>query len=143
MGHAADFALGLAIAQPGRRFITLNGDGSMLMCLGTLVSIAQRPLENYVLIIVDNGTYEVTGNQPLPGRGIFNFESMAKGAGIANVFTVSNPEEFDEKLPLVFSSKGPLICIWKVAEANEEPPLTLPPLSDRVTRLRNALLDPP
>ena len=40
MGHAADLAHGLAIAQPERRVITLNGDGSMLMCLGTLVTVA-------------------------------------------------------------------------------------------------------
>lgn len=143
MGHAADFALGLAMAQPGRRIITLNGDGSMLMCLGTLVTVAQCPLENYALIIVDNGTYEVTGNQPVPGRGVFNFEAMARGAGIESVHTVSDPDDFDEKLPLVFSAKGPLVFIWEVEEAHEAPPLTLPPLSRRVARLRAALVDQP
>ena len=46
MGHAADFALGLAIAKPDKRIITINGDGSMLMCLGSFVTLAQRPCEN-------------------------------------------------------------------------------------------------
>ena len=62
MGHGADFAYGVAMAQPERRVIALNGDGSMLMCLGTLVTLAQHPVENFTLVIVENGTYEVTGN---------------------------------------------------------------------------------
>ena len=48
MGHAADFALGLAIAQPQRRVFVINGDGSTLMCLGTLVTLAQRPAPNMI-----------------------------------------------------------------------------------------------
>ena len=56
MGHAADFALGLAIAQPSRRVIVINGDGSTLMSLGTLVTIAQRPAPNLSMIITENGT---------------------------------------------------------------------------------------
>ena len=57
MGHAADFALGLAIAQPERRVLCLNGDGSTLMSLGVLVTLAQRPAPNLTLVITENGTY--------------------------------------------------------------------------------------
>jgi sulfopyruvate decarboxylase subunit beta len=53
MSHAADFALGIAIAQPALRVITLNGDGSMVMCLGTFVTLAQRPCKNYAMVIIE------------------------------------------------------------------------------------------
>ena len=73
MGHAADFALGLAIAQPNRRVLCINGDGSTLMSLGVLVTLAQRPARNLTLIITENGTYEVTGSQPVPGADFVDF----------------------------------------------------------------------
>ena len=51
MGHAADFALGIALAKPDKKVIVLNGDGSMLMCLGTLATITalNTPPLNYLL----------------------------------------------------------------------------------------------
>ena len=79
MGHAADFAYGLAMAQPQRRVIVLNGDGSTLMCLGTFVTIAQHPLDNFTMVITENGTYEVTGNQPVPGAGRIDYAAIARG----------------------------------------------------------------
>lgn len=67
MGHAQSLALGLALAQPQRRVICLNGDGSMLMSLGALVTIAQCRARNLILFVAQNNTYEVTGNQTTPG----------------------------------------------------------------------------
>ena len=75
MGHAADFALGLAIAQPERRVLCINGDGSTLMSLGVLVTLAQRPAPNLTLVITENGTYEVTGSQPVPGAAFIDYEA--------------------------------------------------------------------
>ena len=139
MGHAADFALGLAIAKPDRRIITINGDGSMLMCLGTFVTLAQRPCENYAMIIIENGTYEVTGNQVLPGAGMMDFEAMARGAGIQNVITVETEEEFDAHLPRVFTETGPAIFIWKVEPGDEGVPKFDMSIADRAARLKKAL----
>ncbi len=56
MGHGADFTYGIALAQPERRVLCLNGDGSTRMCLGTLVTITGRPAPNFTLIITENGT---------------------------------------------------------------------------------------
>ena len=67
MGHATSIGLGLALAQPDRRVIVCNGDGSMLMNLGSLVSIAGAGATNLVVLVFDNGVYEVTGSQPTPG----------------------------------------------------------------------------
>ena len=140
MGHAADFAYGLAMAQPSRRVITLNGDGSMLMCLGTLVTIVQRPLQNYVLVITDNASYEVTGNQPVPAEGLFDFEAIARGAGLKHVYTVTEAADFDEKLSLLLLAPGPLVFVWKLARADEPPPFPPRPMKERAWILKNALL---
>ena len=139
MSHAADFAHGLAIAQPQRRFITLNGDGSMLMCLGTLVTLAQRPCENYALVIIENGTYEVTGNQLVPGSEIIEYETIARGAGLDRVYTVTTEEEFDAKLPQLFEEPGPVVFIWKVEPGSEAVPKFEDTIADRAERLRKAL----
>jgi sulfopyruvate decarboxylase subunit beta len=141
MGHAADFAHGLAIAQPNRRVITLNGDGSMLMCLGTLVTVAQRPVDKYALVIIENGTYEITGNQFVPGAGKINYETIARGAGIDTVYTVADDKDFDDKLNLLFEGKGPLLFVWKVEKANEPVPNFPIPLWERAHRLRKALME--
>src|SRR5207244_996427 len=66
MGQAPALALGLALAQPGRGVVVLNGDGSMLMNLGSLVTLANQPADVYLLTF-DNGIYEVTGGQPTAG----------------------------------------------------------------------------
>ena len=140
MGHAADFAYGLALAQPGRRIIALNGDGSTLMSLGTLVTIAHRPVANYTMVIVENGTYEVTGNQPLPGAGDVDFEAIARGAGLKRVHTISEPDDFDARLSQHFEEEGPAVFIWKIEPGNEPVPKPSLPIAHRAGRLRRALI---
>ena len=140
MGHAADFAYGLALAQPERRVVVLNGDGSTLMCLGTLVTIAQRPVSNFALVITENGTYEVTGNQPVPGAGVVDFEAMARGAGLEKVYTVCSAEEFDDSLSLHFEVEGPAVFVWKIATAEEPVPKPDRPILERAERLRRTLI---
>src|SRR3954470_4503232 len=80
MGHATSMGLGLALAQPERRVIVCNGDGSMLMNLGSLVSIAAARATNLVVLVFDNGVYEVTGAQPIPSPGAIDFVTIARGS---------------------------------------------------------------
>src|SRR6266436_2527958 len=68
MGHAPSLGLGLALAQKKHGVIVVNGDGCMLMNLGSLVTLAQNPANIYMLIL-DNGLYEVTGGQIVAGAG--------------------------------------------------------------------------
>ena len=140
MGHAADFAPGLAIAQPDRRVFVINGDGSTLMCLGTLVTLAQRPAPNLTMIITENGTYEVTGNQPVPGADRIDYEQICRGAGIEHVFTVSSEAEFDSHLDRHFTGEGPQVFIWKIEKASEPVPQPKRPIRERAHRLRGALI---
>jgi thiamine pyrophosphate-dependent acetolactate synthase large subunit-like protein len=139
MGHAADFALGLALGQPDRRVVTLNGDGSMLMCLGTLVTIAQHPLKNYVLIITDNGAYEVTGNQSVPGAGRTCLAAMARAAGLEKVQTIATESELEAAIPRIFGEEGPLVFVLKMGKSSEPPPKPADPMKDRAWRLKRAL----
>ena len=139
MGHVADFAYGLAMARPERRVIALCGDGSTLMCLGTLVTIAQRPTANLTLVITENGTYEVTGNQPVPGAGAVDFAAIARGAGLREVYTIEDETDFEDKLSLHFELPGPAVFVWKVARAEEPVPKPNRPILERARRLRSAL----
>lgn len=139
MGQAPPLALGLALARPERRVIVLNGDGSTLMCLGTLVTIAQNPADNFTMVIVENGTYEVTGNQPIPGAGMVNFETLARGAGLTHAQTIEDERDFDACLPFHLNGSGPRIYIWKVRTADEPVPKPRAYIRDRALQLRRAL----
>jgi len=139
MGQAAPFAMGLALAQPQRRVILLNGDGSTLMCLGSLVTIAQNPPDNFTMVITENRTYEVIGNYPIPGSKRVNFETLAVGAGFAHVQTIENENEFDRNLPLHFESRVAQVFIWKIKPATEPVPTPTPYIRERARRLRLAL----
>ena len=143
MGHAADFACGLAMAQPSRRVIVLNGDGSTLMCLGTLVTIAQVAPPNLTIVITENGTYEVTGNQRVPGADQVDYELLCRGAGLDQVETVTDDLSFDTALEDHFVGAGPRVFVWRIAPSDEPVPLPSLPIGQRAQRLRHALLDTP
>jgi sulfopyruvate decarboxylase subunit beta len=139
MGQAPPFGLGLALARPDRRVLVLNGDGSTVMCLGTFVTIAQTPADNFTMVIVENGTYEVAGNQPIPGAGLMDFDLLARGAGLAHVHTIRDDAGFDACLPLHFEGPGPGIFIWKVRTAAEPVPRPRSYIRQRALELRQAL----
>lgn len=124
MGHAADFALGIALAKPEKRVVVLNGDGSMLMCLGTLATITglPKPPANYLLFVCDNGTYEVTGNQPVPRNAGFSWKTIAKGTGFEQVYEFDNIETLATDLPKIWNEIGPIFVNLKIAQAHEPPP---------------------
>src|SRR5258708_35952524 len=63
MGLAVPIGLGVALAQPGRKVIVLEGDGSILMQLGSLATVAARAQKNLTVVIMDNGAYQITGGQ--------------------------------------------------------------------------------
>jgi thiamine pyrophosphate-dependent acetolactate synthase large subunit-like protein len=123
MGHAADLALGIAMAQPQRKVICLNGDGSMLMSLGTLVTIIESGVENLVLFVVVNGTYEITGNQPIPAAERLDFAAMARAAGFARVFEFHEAASYERELDDILSQPGPTFaCVH--SEAGTEGPIS-------------------
>ncbi len=91
MGQAPAWGLGMALAQPQRKVIVANGDGSMLMNLGSLVSITAEAPANLAMVLFDNGVYEVTGAQATPGSrearagNDVDFTAIARGCGYTSV----------------------------------------------------------
>jgi sulfopyruvate decarboxylase subunit beta len=113
MGHLPDMGLGFAVACPDRKVLILNGDGSMLMNLGVFVSIANAAPKNLILFVFENEVYEVTGGQPIPGKGRVNFADMAKGAGFPHSFEFDELSAFDKELPNTLKLDGPVYATVK------------------------------
>jgi thiamine pyrophosphate-dependent acetolactate synthase large subunit-like protein len=139
MSQGPDLGLGLAIAQPERGVIVINGDGSMLMNLGSLVTLAHQPA-NVFLIIIDNGIYEVTGGQPTAGAGATDFAGLARAAGIQRVYAFDAKDAWHQGAGQALANPGPVV-IWlkvegKLGQKTPTPPL---PVADQITRLQKAL----
>ena len=139
MGTAPAIGLGIALAQPHRRVIVVNGDGAMLMNLGSLVTITAAAPANLILILADNGVYEVTGAQPLPARP--DFAALARASGIANVHHFVNAAEWSGAIRRVLGERGPVVVVLDVEPVAARGAPKSPGLaSARATELRTALL---
>jgi len=121
MGHTADLALGIALAQPGRKVICLNGDGSMLMTLGTLATILEAGARNLVLFVIQNESYEITGNQPIPAAGRIDFAALAQAVGFRRVYSFEDGAAYEEELPAALSGDGPVFVAVRVEKGSEGP----------------------
>ncbi len=139
MGQGAALGLGLALAKPERGVIVLSGDGSLLMNLGSLVTIAQHPA-NLWLILLDNGLYEVTGGQPVAGAAKTDYASLARAAGIGRVYAFDNIFDWKSAAGEVFDGDGP-VFVWLKLEGRfgQKTPAPPRPMQEQITRLREAL----
>src|SRR5438045_3538161 len=80
MGSASTWGLGIALAQPDKKVMVLDGDGSLLMQLGSLVTIAAQAPPKFYHFVIENGAYGTSGNQPMPGH-VHDFCGLARSAG--------------------------------------------------------------
>src|SRR5579859_2325393 len=108
MGSASTIALGIALAQPARRVIVVDGDGSLLMQLGSLVTIAGAAPANFYHFVFENGVYETSGSQPLPAEGRFNLHEMARAAGYAYSAQFDDADAFASALAGLLQRRGPV-----------------------------------
>ena len=97
MGSASTIGLGIALARPERRVMVVDGDGSLLMQLGSLVTIAGAAPANLFHFVFENGVYETSGSQPLPAEGRFDLAEMARAAGYAHVASFEDGPTFDPR----------------------------------------------
>jgi len=121
MGQASSHALGLALANPDRRVFVLDGDGSLLMNLGTLVTIASAGVGNLYHFLGANRIYEVNGAHPLPGAETVDFEAMARAAGYAGSRSFSDLEQLRTGLPEVLSAPGPQMTVLEIVPGKSYP----------------------
>jgi thiamine pyrophosphate-dependent acetolactate synthase large subunit-like protein len=133
MGLASSIGLGLAMAQPGRKVIVLDGDGSLLMNLGSLATIATVAPSNLVVVVWDNELYGTTGGQPTATAGGADLERAAQGLGLPQAVTVREPVTFDAAVKRALREPGPWVIVAKVGESGvaTKPPLDSPAIKQR------------
>src|SRR5262249_53411896 len=118
MGSASTIGLGIALAQPTRKVIVVDGDGSLLMQLGSLVTIAGAAPANLYHFVFENGVYETWGSQALPAEGRFDLAQMARGAGYAQVAQFDDARGFDSELAALLGQRGPVFVSVRTEPEN-------------------------
>ncbi|MBM3933884.1 MAG: thiamine pyrophosphate-binding protein [SAR202 cluster bacterium] len=139
MGKASSVALGLAMAQPGKQVICIDGDGSLLMNLGSLVTIAGMKPKNLVHIVFDDRAYHTTGGQPVPGADVYNFKVMAEGAGYKNSYQFDNLEDWVSELPKILKQQGPTFVSLQIHYPDGGPEFFMASTREPAKRMREVL----
>jgi thiamine pyrophosphate-dependent acetolactate synthase large subunit-like protein len=114
MGLAIPIALGVAIAQPGRHVIALEGDGSLLMQLGCLATVAEQAPKNLTIVVWDNGIYQITGGQPTASATAADLVAIARGSGIANSAWAADEADFDRLAASALKGEGPSLIAVRI-----------------------------
>jgi thiamine pyrophosphate-dependent acetolactate synthase large subunit-like protein len=125
MGLASSIGLGLALAQPDRRVVVLDGDGSLLMNLGSLATVGWVRPRNLFIIVWDNALYGTTGGQSTATAHGADLAAAATAMGIAHVARASSIDELERALARARGETGPFVIVARVAE---NAPTAKPPL---------------
>lgn len=139
MGSAASIGLGLALAKPERPVMVLDGDGSLLMQLGSLVTVAGAAPANLFHFVFANGLHQSTGNQPLPAQGRFDWVALAKASGYRNAVRIEQAEELIERLPGIWKLEGPVLIELEIGREDRPPRWAGIPMSKQVAAMRASL----
>ena len=136
MGLACPIALGVALAQPQRKVVALEGDGSLLMQLGALATIAAQKPKNLIIVVMDNQSYQITGLQPTATAFGADLVAIARGAGIAQSEWAADEEMFEELFARALAQDGPTLIAVRIDDkrgvsTTERDP---PRISDRFMR---------
>ena len=119
MGVAASIGLGLALAKPDQRVVVFDGDGNVLMGMGTLATIGALRPKNLTHVVFDNEVYGTTGNQPSYSR-VVRLDQVAKAAGYATVERVWEREDIMYEFKHMLANDGPHCLLIKVNEQIED-----------------------
>lgn len=114
MGLAFPIALGVALAQPDRRVFALEGDGSLLMQLGALSTIAALKPKNLIMVVMDNGIYQITGAQPTPAASVADIVAIAIGSGLASSAWAADEEDFERLVDDAMSAAEPSLIAVRI-----------------------------
>ena len=119
MGLAFPIGLGVALAQPQRRVFALEGDGSLLMQLGCLSTIATLAPRNLGLIVMDNGIYQITGSQPT-GAARADIVAIARGCGLGDSAWATDEEDFERLVDAALSATAPSLIAVRIDDKPAE-----------------------
>ena len=134
MGHHIPVAAGLATALPHREVVVLDTDGSVLMLLSSLTTLAQYPPPNLKIFVFDNEAYEGTGSHPTATTGPTDIAAIARGAGVANAQTVSDLDSFQKLARSALTNPGLTFIVAKVELAKVPSPKKRIPPREALTR---------
>ncbi|OFV68569.1 MAG: sulfopyruvate decarboxylase subunit beta [Candidatus Hydrothermarchaeota archaeon] len=123
MGMCGSIALGLAVSLPAKKIIAIEGDGSILMNLGSLATAANIAPANLTILIVDNEAHSSTGFQPTFTAGVTDLAAVAEGAGIKDVATVHDVNELESKLSDALRSDNLTLIVAKSEKSWEDVPV--------------------
>ncbi len=125
MGVASSIGLGLAMAQPERQVVVLDGDGSLLMNLGSLATVAVVAPPNLTIVVWDNGEYGTTGGQPTATARGADLARAAAAMGIQHTATATALDALGAAIDAALAEPGPWLILAKVKESA---PVAKPPL---------------
>jgi thiamine pyrophosphate-dependent acetolactate synthase large subunit-like protein len=114
MGLAVPIAVGVALAQPARHVVALEGDGSLLMQLGCLATVAMLAQKNLTIVVMDNGIYQITGSQPTATSYGADLAAIARGCGIAQSAWAADEEDFERLVDRALADGGPSLIVARV-----------------------------
>ena len=125
MGHTASAAFGLAMGLPDEKIILFDAEGSLLMNLGVLATVAGKKPKNFYHFLLDNECYATTGGQPVPNAEQINYAGMAREAGYASTFQYDDLEDFATNIESILNETGPVFVSVKVNAEVENLPIAL------------------
>ena len=119
MGLASSIGLGVALKNPRKSVFIFDGDGNILMNLGSLTTIASQKPKNLIHVVFDNSVHESTGGQPTNSNFV-NIEKIAKVCNYNHTFTVRTENNFLKILHKIKKLKGPIMIVVKIQQSGEE-----------------------
>jgi phosphonopyruvate decarboxylase len=139
MGKASSVALGVALARPDVQVLCLDGDGSLLMNLGSLATIVASGATNLVHFVFENRVYNITGGQPVPAANALDWAAMASAAGFARTYTIDTVSDLEATLPEILGGLGPVFVVVRVERAGPQPKIQHGRMKRQMAVVREAL----
>ncbi len=125
MGQTTSAAFGLALGLPDEKVVLFDAEGSLLMNLGAIASIAGKKPANFYHFLLDNECYATTGGQPVPNSQEIDYALMAKGAGYAATYNFDDLEEFSTSVGEIMQQEGPVFVAIKIEPDVQNLPIGL------------------
>jgi len=123
MGHASQIALGIALAKQDRRVWCFDGDGAVIMHMGSMAIVANNALQNFVHVVFNNGAHDSVGGQPTVGLKI-DLPAVAKAVGYKSVYSVDSKAALENQLSILNSQLstlgGPILLEIRVKKGNRK-----------------------